>query len=77
MADEGCVKARKDKLTMMLNHRPVVHENVVVVSSIGEQVHDYADGCVTFFLVLEYSLVNSISLHMLFAVGYWSLLNAC
>ena len=40
MADEGCVKARKDTLNMMLNHRPIVHENVVVVSTIGEQVHE-------------------------------------
>ena len=38
MTEEGFVKARKDTLRMMLDQRPIIHKNVVVVSSINEQV---------------------------------------
>eukprot|EP00795_Rhopilema_esculentum_P002312 gene2312-17941_t len=37
MSEEGLIKARKDTLRMMLEQRPIIHKNVVAVSSINEQ----------------------------------------
>lgn len=38
MSEEDLVKARKDTLRVMLDQRPIIHKNVVAVSSINEQV---------------------------------------
>eukprot|EP00794_Sanderia_malayensis_P006311 gene6311-7033_t len=35
--DEGLVKSRKETLRMMLEHRPIIHGQVVAISSINEQ----------------------------------------
>ena len=39
ITEEGLVKAKKDTLRMMLDQRPIIHKNVVAVSSINEQVN--------------------------------------